>query len=514
MEIRIVNKDFSKNLIFAVIVIAVGLLLLEGGARLLESRLPTPDASEIQRPGWQTEFFGSLFDWHEPDPDLLWRFKAGLDNPLITTNSDHFLGPEIPRTKPPDSYRVMILGDSSPVGLGLQSRRQTFGEMLRYLLESYFGPRKKVEVINAAVSGYSSEQVLRLLEKKGWDYKPDILIVYCGNNDASISGAYSDRELLAGQKLKSLRSLFSHLAMYRVMRAMLRPMNPSVTEIAPENLKVRVTPEQYGANLASIVEQGRRRHCPVIILKPPVPYLWPAGLQFKPFLHTTGADGEVILPEAMAAILGRDITYCLDENMSRQLYGEADIFTREVYQSAFHDSLPPSEEVERYTSMTASEPDNPVWYNDLGVARWRLNDYPGADSALQSALRLFRNQHPDLQCPAIMTASSPILYNLGINGLSQEPDHLQPILDTTGKAFAYLDSALQSDYFSLRIKRPYWDEIDRLGRSADLAIIDLPGIFRENGGEKLFIDHCHPTAEGHMLIARSLYETLIRRHWL
>ena len=42
-------------------------------------------------------------------------------------------------------------------------------------------------------------------------------------------------------------------------------------------------------------------------------------------------------------------------------------------------------------------------------------------------------------------------------------------------------------------------------------VVDLPKVFKENGGERLFIDHCHPTAEGHRLIAEALYELIVKK---
>jgi len=501
----------SKQIVFALIIISTVLIILEGAARLLESQVLSTPRPDPDRPGWQTEFFGSLFEWHESDPDLLWRFKAGLDNPLITTNSDHFLGPGISRPKPSNTYRIMIAGDSSPVGLGLASRQQTFAEALLHLLDYHFASRKKVEVINAAVSGYSSEQVRRLLEIKGWDCDPDLVVVYCGNNDASLSGPFTDRELLARQTFKSLRRFCSHLAIYRLMCCLLQ-----AGESAAENtaaLKLRVSPEQYGANLTAIAEQGCRRGCPVIFLIPPVPYLWPAGLQFKPFLHITGADGRVLLPEAMAAYLGQDVAYCLDEARFHEIYGAGDIFTREVYKAAYTDTTSPEDAISHYSARIRTEPDNPAWLNNFGVACWRNGEYARADSALNQALDLFRRQHPDPDPPVIKAAASPFLYNLGINRLSRDSNRDLSHLDSASVAYAYLDSALQADYFSLRIKRPYVSELAKLRGKPETAVIDLPRIFRENGGERLFIDHCHPTAEGHMLIAKTIFDTIIGRRW-
>jgi lysophospholipase L1-like esterase len=510
------DKALPKHFIYAAIIILAVLALLEGGARLVESQIISSSSIKSDRRGWQTEFFGSLFDWHEPDPELLWRFKAGLDNPLITTNSDHFLGPEISRKKTANTYRVLIVGDSSPVGLGLKSGRQTFAEILRHLLDRHFESRKDIEIINAAVSGYSSLQVVRMLQIRGWAFDPDLVVVYCGNNDASISGVYSDSELLAGQRLKSLRSFFSHLALYRVMRGLLRPSGAAEIE-RESDLKVRVTPEEFGANLRDIVTQCREHNCPLIILKPPVPYLWPAGLQFKPFLHITGDEGRVLLPAEMASILGREVIYCLDEVSFGELYDETDVFAREVFRAAFRDTQTSEDAIKHYTTLISSNPEDPLWYNNLGVSLWRKGDYANADRVLDKAIDQFRERYPESRfisrSPALAAASSPILFNIGINKLYLDPAIDIVNLDTNSAAHSYLDSALQVDFFSLRIKRPYCSQIDSLCGYPGVAVIDMPNIFRENGGERLFIDHCHPTGGGHLLIAQTIYDTIIMRRW-
>jgi lysophospholipase L1-like esterase len=506
------GKAKLKQFLLAVLVVVVILLILEGSARIIEWQLVSMTSSLPDRPGWQTEFFGSLFEWHEPDPDLLWRFKAGLSNPLITTNSDHFLGPEISRGKPADTYRVLILGDSSPVGLGLQSSKKTFAEILRHLLDRRFESRKDVEIINAAVSGYSSDQVLCWLESRGWAYDPDLVVVYCGNNDASISGSFTDQELLAGQKLKALRKLCSHLAIYRLMKCFLQPQSDK-TNVNQATLAVRVSPGQFGINLATIAARGREHDCPVVVLKPPVPLLWPAGLQFKPFLHLTGRNGKVILPEEMAAFLGRDIVYCIDSTQFREIYGEADIFTREVYRTALEDSLSVEFALERYRSKSVKEPDNPIWFNNFGATLWKMGKYREADSILQVALGKFFKKHGDNTPPAITACASPILYNLGINKLFMDPSQDIFNIDSAGEAYLFLNWAREADYFSLRIKQSYCQEIDQLPRGSGLAVIDLPTIFCAEDGERLFIDHCHPTAEGHLIIARAVFDTILARRW-
>ncbi|MFQ6008097.1 MAG: hypothetical protein ACE5K8_04010, partial [Candidatus Zixiibacteriota bacterium] len=104
----------KKKLFFATITFVIMLSLLEAAARLLEARLTFVSKDHSIKPGWQTEFFASLFDWHEPDPDLLWKFKANLNNPLIKTNSHGFIGKEVKPKKDARTFRILLIGDSSP----------------------------------------------------------------------------------------------------------------------------------------------------------------------------------------------------------------------------------------------------------------------------------------------------------------------------------------------------------------------------------------------------------------
>ena len=352
-----------RKLLFTALVFLVFLVAVEGVARLYEHTLTTASPADGD-PGWQAEFFGSVFDWHEPDPDLHWRFKANLHNPLITTNEYHYLGDTVTNPKAGNVFRVLLLGDSSPVGLGLTSHRQTFGEGLKYFLGVALAGEREVELINAAVSGYSSEQVVRYLAQDGWLYEPDLVIVYCGNNDASVSGPVSDRELYSAQRLGGIRRLVSNLAVYRLLRGALT--GHGRRGAADESsLVARVSPDEFGENIVYIARQCRERQCPLMILKPPVPYLWPAGLQFKVFTHVTGESGRAILPDAMAQLLGRDIKYCLSRELFADLYGQGDVFTKGLYASAYRDSLSPESAVDHYRAALGSSPDHPVLLNNL-----------------------------------------------------------------------------------------------------------------------------------------------------
>jgi len=502
----------KRKILFSLISFAVFFILLETAGRLAEIVLAAPVQPETVRSGWQSEFFSHYFDWHEPDPDLLWRFRSGLDNPLLKTNSDHLLGDEIEKPKPEKTFRVLILGDSSPVGLGLKSRRQGFDNIFEYMLENELAGTGRAEVINAAVSGYTSEQIGRFMEKKGWGYQPDLVVVYCGNNDASVSGPLSDSALLAGQVLVWPRTLLDHLAFYRLAKNLLGRWTAS--DRSPgSDLAVRVSPDRFYRNLSVLADGCRTHHCPLVLLKPPVPLLWPAGLQFKVLTHISDPAGQLIFPDEMIRIIGRKVKYCFNEDFVRELYGEADIYTEEVFNSAYDDPFEPAKAINYYAAKLDEKPDDPLLLNNLGVSFWENGQYREADHILKSARARFRKSHGGELSPAYMSAGAVFLYNLGINHLALSGVDLSHLHDSSAAAFVYLDSARQADYFSLRIKNEYWQRLDSLGALDGVFVADLSKLFYDNGGEKLFIDHCHPTPEGHRLIALTLLK-IVRDHSL
>ena len=492
-----------KKILFPFLGFFLALVLLETIAIIMEKAMTPAEASTDDQPGWQAEFFRHRMDFHESDTRLLWRHRPNLHNPLILTNSEGRLGREIAKPKSASEFRILLLGDSSPVGLGLTRRNEAFGEQLRHLLNQYFGGNRKVELVNAAVSGYTSEQLRRFFELHGWSHEPDMVIVHCGSNDASISGTLTDRQLLEKQTAVGLRELLGKLAVYRMLKAALSSGSRGSSG-DPGTLTVRVTPEQYYQNLRAIADICGDHDCPVIFLKPPVARLWPAGLQFKIFRHITGEDGRPIFPEALAEILGREIKYCLNPEQMH-LYGkEIDPFKKAVYESAFDYGKSGVDDIKSLRDALNDDPDNPLVLNNLGVSFWENAQFDSADVYLRRARDSYIRKGGDSPGYAAIAAGSPFLFNLGVNYLSQGDIDMADIM---------LDSALQADYFSLRIKRDYWKAIDSLNGPDNVVIIDLPAIFAKSGGDSLFVDHCHPTREGHRLIAQALFDA-IRENFL
>ncbi len=478
-------------------------------------RLTPEDESEVDDSdaGWQTPFFSRLFDWHEPDPDLLWRFRPNLRTDYIQTNSEGLIGDPVVRPKPNGTFRILLLGDSSPVGLGLKSYRQAFGQVLRSLLQAELHKSLYVDIVTAAVAGYSSEQTRRWFELHGRAYEPDLVVLYVGNNDASISATVPDHELLAGQRMSALRRFLGNVATYRVLRGLLIGQSGSNSP-DPELMVVRVSPERYARNVSAIVAECERRATPVVVVEPIVPYLWPAGLQFKVFERMRTGEGDLLLPEPVRRVLGRRIKYCMDWTDFERRYGHADWYTRAVYGSAFTDDMPSDRAIDYCLGQLALAPDDPVIINNIGVSHWQAGRFGTARRYLAQAMSAFGESHPQPRNPVEESAGAVFPYNLAVAWLSSDAEQMIPA--DTLRSVELLERALCGDYLSLRIKEEYSRAVRRrlsTTAASNWTVIALDSAFGRTpgsplGAEDKFIDHCHPTATGHRLIAEQVLREL------
>lgn len=150
------------------------------------------------------------------NPFLLWEMVAGDRKELgvdVSVNTHGFRGPPIQTKKAEGVRRILLLGDSSVYGHGV-GQQYTFAHHLNNAL----GP--SIEVINLGVPGYSSAQSLNLLELRGWELEPDLIVVASLWSDNNFD-AFVDKELLSEQLafsggwMGSLSRVLTHSALYR-----------------------------------------------------------------------------------------------------------------------------------------------------------------------------------------------------------------------------------------------------------------------------------------------------------
>jgi lysophospholipase L1-like esterase len=139
------------------------------------------------------------------DPVLLWRNKAGASK-TQPVNPEHWGHPETwtvdidargyreATEDPPadDVYRVLLVGDSITFGFNVDQGKAFDRGLMTRLAERY--PGRRVDVINAAVPGWSWLQGLRFLETEGLALEPDLVVIGHGTNDRFFPATSTDIE--------------------------------------------------------------------------------------------------------------------------------------------------------------------------------------------------------------------------------------------------------------------------------------------------------------------------------
>ena len=159
----------TKKLLFALLAMALALGAVEGSLALLGVRPPLETGDP---------YVG--FAAHIP---LFVETRAANGSPLMVTANNKltlFNRQSFPRQKAAGTMRIFSLGGSTTYGHPYDDAT-SFNGWLRELLRD-LAPDRNWEVINAGGISYASYRVVRLLQEL-LEYKPDIFLIYCGQNE-------------------------------------------------------------------------------------------------------------------------------------------------------------------------------------------------------------------------------------------------------------------------------------------------------------------------------------------
>jgi len=248
--------------IASAVVLVVALGLGELGASLVEPQVPGwygLSSSRVPLQGHPTRLWGMV-------PGI--RKNAGA----LTTIDELGIRAPIPeRPRPAPRQRVVVLGDSTFFGHGVTDT-QTLGAVLGVRLRSR---GIDVDVVNAAVPGYSTDQTRLLLAEVIWDLDPTLLLVgnLWSDNDFD---RYRDADLLKTARVYGANPL-GVSALFRVVAAAVdglqggrgaRIVTWTTSSDWPTQRTRRVPLPDYAHNLDAIARDARDRNVGVAFIAP------------------------------------------------------------------------------------------------------------------------------------------------------------------------------------------------------------------------------------------------------
>jgi lysophospholipase L1-like esterase len=239
----------------------------------------------------------------------------------IRINAHGFRGPEFETRKPESVIRIVCVGESSTFGF-YNTDDGTYPALLSRLLNDPGGRghQSPYEVINAGIPHANSDNIRALVEKELLGYRPDVLTLYAGYNDASVLMSPSTAH-------KVLTWLHGHIASYVAFKAVVTklggPTLPSrwsthgaESTSSHVDQQVRLHSQRYRANVEHVVQAARANGVKIVLVKQAMTTGWGdgSGLTYQEKVENarrslasgkqiSGAETTMIVHAALMSIL-------------------------------------------------------------------------------------------------------------------------------------------------------------------------------------------------------------------
>jgi len=180
------RKRRSSSLVVKIIAFTLSLvftlIVAEIAVRLLTSR----NEKDLNIEMWR---YARLVKRTSENPSMSHEHIPGASAHLmgvdVRINSQGLRGKEYPVTKPPGTFRILVLGDSMTFGWGVPEEDTYPARLEASLNQSHTAARcKRFEVLNSGVGNYNSVQEITYFKELGKDWHPDLVILSFFINDA------------------------------------------------------------------------------------------------------------------------------------------------------------------------------------------------------------------------------------------------------------------------------------------------------------------------------------------
>jgi len=392
--------------------------------------------------------FASNVPLFVPDPSLGGEIFVTASNKLNFFNKQSF-----PRQKGPNTYRIFCLGGSTTYGRPY-SDTTSFAGWLRELLPAA-DRTKNWEVINAGGISYASYRVAHLMEELV-NYQPDLFIIYTGHNEFLEERTYSQIRKIP----PAVRSTISLLARTRTWSAMTSAM---------KNLGIYPQPaakdrDHLAEEVDTILDQsaGPDRYTRDDVLRENILQHYRISLERM---------------VALAGSVNAEVTFVTPASNLKDC-------------SPFK-----SEHTQGLDPATRQKTEQMLVQAKEAIRHESWND---ALILLENAVAL-DPRHAELQ------------YRLGRTLLALGRDK---------EAETALRLARDEDVCPLRALSPMQRIVIDVAKEQGVGLVDYVDLLRHNPqgtgdpvieGEEFFLDHVHPTIQGHEILAVALIQKMINQ---
>ena len=376
---------------------------------------------------------------------------------LLTTATNklnNFNQQSFPREKAPGTYRIFCLGGSTTYGRPYDDAT-SFASWLREMLP-LADRNKNWEVINAGGISYASYRVAHLMEELV-NYQPDLFIIYTGHNEFLEERTYSQIRDIP----PVIRSTVSLLAKTRTWSA----MNSALQSLGVAPQAENKDRQNLALEVVTVLDKsaGLNR------------YTRDDSLQEKILRHYRISLERMV---GLARSAGAKVIFVSPASSLNDCT---------PFKSEHTPGLTP-EDRERIEQMLAQAKE-----------LIRQENWNEALSLLETGVKL-DPRHAELQ------------YRYGLLLLA---------LNKVEEAETALRRARDEDVCPLRALTPMGQIVADIADEQGVGFVDYVDLVAEYmqqnkgypiPGEELFLDHVHPTIEGHKILSLALIQTLIDEH--
>ncbi|MCB1153348.1 hypothetical protein KDL45_06840 [bacterium] len=483
--------SLTRRLVYVAAAVSVGLLLLEGAARLTEMRYgekPVDARSPI-----------AFQQVPVKDP---YRDESGRRY----IQNGEWPGQQVPVEKTSEEFRIVVLGGSAAAGMGV-APPASFAKVMERLLNDAH-PDRRVRVVNMAWTGFNSAQQARFLAAHIQGVQPDLVLTVMGNNEfldmVAVAATNAPSAVIAARKIERRLALARWLMPARDAEP--APTAPSVVDrrIVKQRPDVRAfVAERLGRSLESIRDSAAGVGARVMVssvavnqvfgwFESPWPYVDYFGPHIESYARLRWAlryEAPRIAVELAEPILAEDprdpgrqliaawaYAAAGDERRARELLHRARTRLEADQDNGGFDAR----EGVTYAAVMASLGENDAGFETLSSA-WRWVDVETAVDRRSALARAW--------------------YELGRYDLAGP---MMQALVEEGSEFSRagsFENGLLASH-SARLGLEFFDLADRVSSALPSGI----------PGYDIFLDYCHYNVRGHLYVGHFLAEAVSDRY--